>query len=84
MRQALAGMLWSKQYFGFHLNMWLKEHEVDPTRPGSRSMRNSEWFHMVNEHVISMVALASPTLKRGIALNFSLLGHGTVLRMPFG
>jgi Mannosylglycerate hydrolase MGH1-like glycoside hydrolase domain len=54
MRQALAGMLWSKQYFGFDLNMWLKEHEVDPTRPGSRSMRNSEWFHMVNEHVISM------------------------------
>ena len=54
MRQALAGMLWSKQYFGFDLNMWLKEHEVDPMRPGSRSMRNSEWFHMVNEHVISM------------------------------
>ena len=54
LRQALAGMLWSKQYFGFELDKWLKEHDVDPTRPGSRPMRNSEWFHMINEHVISM------------------------------
>ncbi len=54
MRQALSGMLWSKQYFGFDLDMWLKEHEVDPTRPGGVSVRNIEWFHMVNEHVISM------------------------------
>ncbi len=54
MRQALSGMLWSKQYFGFDLDMWLKEHEVDPTRPGVGSVRNIEWFHMVNEHVISM------------------------------
>ena len=54
MRQALAGMLWSKQYFGFDLDKWLQEHGVDPLRTGSRQMRNSEWFHMVNEHVISM------------------------------
>jgi len=54
MRQALAGMLWSKQYFGFDLDKWLEEHGVDPLRAGSRQMRNSEWFHMVNEHVISM------------------------------
>jgi hypothetical protein len=54
MRQALAGMLWSKQYFGFDVDKWLEEHGVDPLRTGSRQMRNSEWFHMVNEHVISM------------------------------
>ena len=54
MRQALAGMLWSKQYFGFDVDKWLKEHGDDPMRPGSRPMRNSEWFHMVNDHVISM------------------------------
>ena len=28
MRQALAGMLWSKQYFYYDLNKWLKEHNV--------------------------------------------------------
>jgi hypothetical protein len=54
MRQALAGMLWSKQYFGFELDKWLQEHGADPLRPNARQMRNSEWFHMVNDHVISM------------------------------
>jgi hypothetical protein len=54
MRQAMAGMLWGKQYFGFELDKWLQEHGADPLRPNARQMRNSEWFHMVNEHVISM------------------------------
>jgi hypothetical protein len=54
MRQALAGMLWSKQFFFFDLDKWLDEHGADPMKPGSRFMRNSDWFHMVNQHVISM------------------------------
>jgi hypothetical protein len=54
MRQALAGMLWSKQYFGFEVDKWLEEHGADPLQPNARQMRNSEWFHMVNEQVISM------------------------------
>ena len=54
MRQALAGMLWSKQYFFFDVDMWLREHGVDPMRPSSRQMRNREWFHMISDHVISM------------------------------
>jgi Glycosyl hydrolase family 63 C-terminal domain len=54
MRQALAGMLWSKQFFFFDLNKWLEEHGSDPMKPDARSMRNSDWYHMVNQHVISM------------------------------
>jgi hypothetical protein len=54
MRQAMAGMLWSKQYFGFEVDKWLEEHGADPLQPNARQMRNSEWFHMVNEQVISM------------------------------
>jgi hypothetical protein len=54
MRQALAGMLWSKQYFGFDVDKWLEEHGVDPLRPGGKQIRNREWFHMVNDHIISM------------------------------
>jgi hypothetical protein len=54
MRQALAGMLWSKQYFGFDLGMWLKEHGVESLQQGGKRVRNSEWFHMVNQHIISM------------------------------
>jgi hypothetical protein len=54
MRQALAGMLWSKQYFGLDVDKWLDEHGADPMKPGARQIRNSEWYHMVNQHIISM------------------------------
>ena len=54
MRQALAGMLWTKQYFGYDVHKWLKEHGADPAEPGGKQMRNTEWFHMLNDHVISM------------------------------
>jgi hypothetical protein len=53
MRQALAGMLWSKQFFFYDVNKWLLEHGVDPLRPSGR-VRNHEWFHMVSGNVISM------------------------------
>jgi hypothetical protein len=54
LRQALAGMLWTKQYFFFDVGKWLEEHGVDPIKRGGRSIRNREWFHMVNQHIISM------------------------------
>jgi hypothetical protein len=54
MRQALAGMLWTKQYFCFDVDQWLDEHKHDPMERGAAPMRNSEWFHMMNEQVISM------------------------------
>jgi hypothetical protein len=54
MRQALAGMLWSKQFFFFDVDKWLQEHNDDPMKPHAFQMRNSEWFHMVNQHIISM------------------------------
>ena len=54
MRQALAGMLWSKQFFFFDVHKWLEEHGVDPMRPPTRQVRNREWFHMISGHVISM------------------------------
>ncbi len=54
MRQALAGMLWSKQYYFFDVNIWLKEHYAHPLHSHNRESRNREWFHMLNDHVISM------------------------------
>ncbi len=38
----------------FDVDKWLEEHGIDPLKPGGRFLRNREWFHMVNEHVISM------------------------------
>jgi hypothetical protein len=55
MRQALAGMLWTKQYFFFDVDKWLTEHGADPMKAHATSaVRNSQWFHMLNQHVISM------------------------------
>ena len=54
MRQAMAGMLWSKQYFYYDVDFWLHEHGADPMAPGAKPIRNHEWYHMVNEHIISM------------------------------
>ena len=54
MRQALAGMLWSKQFFFFDGDNWLDEHHSNPLHSGYRAARNSEWFHMLNRDVISM------------------------------
>ncbi|WP_328467675.1 glucosidase [Actinoplanes sp. NBC_00393] len=51
-RQALAGMLWSKQYFGYDVERWLTEHGRDPL--AARGTRNGDWFHMVCHDVISM------------------------------
>ena len=54
-RQALAGMLWSKQFYYFDLEKWLLEHKSHPLLDSSPlGMRNSEWFHMLNADVISM------------------------------
>jgi len=54
MRQALAGMLWSKQFFFFDGDNWLDEHNSNPLHKGYNNARNSEWYHMLNEDIISM------------------------------
>jgi hypothetical protein len=55
MRQALAGLLWSKQYYGFDLYVWLTEHGYISAFPfRGRDLRNTQWYHMVNDDVISM------------------------------
>jgi hypothetical protein len=54
MRQALAGMLWSKQYFFYDTDRWLEEHGYDAMQPTPRQVRNREWFHIIGDDVISM------------------------------
>jgi hypothetical protein len=55
-RQALAGMLWTKQYYLYDVDTWLREHEAHPLvgGPSKRKVRNAEWFHMFNGDIISM------------------------------
>jgi hypothetical protein len=55
MRQALAGMLWSKQCYYFDVDRWLRDRRVHPLRtPVRRGSRNESWFHMFNHDVVSM------------------------------
>ena len=55
MRQALAGMLWSKQFYAYDLDRWLSEREVHPLRDSAGlDHRNARWFHMVAGDIISM------------------------------
>ena len=54
-RQAWAGMLWNKQYYGFNINKWLNGDEGQPPPPDSRkTARNKEWKHLIAQDIISM------------------------------
>jgi hypothetical protein len=56
MRQALAGMLWGKQYFEYDVHTWLREHGVNPwsTHAQNSGVRYAAWFHLDAGDVISM------------------------------
>jgi len=55
LRQAFAGMLWSKQFFHFDVRRWLAGDPAYPPPPPERlSGRNHEWTHLNNRDVISM------------------------------
>ncbi|OLC53328.1 MAG: glucosidase [Acidobacteria bacterium 13_1_40CM_4_69_4] len=54
-RQAAAGLLWSKQFFHYVVKDWLEGDPSQPPPPESReSGRNSDWGHLFNRDVISM------------------------------
>jgi len=55
MRQALAGMMWGKQFYFYDLHKWLGEHGINPFNPRRQTApRNEGWHHMYNADVISM------------------------------
>jgi mannosylglycerate hydrolase MGH1-like protein len=54
-RQALAGMIWSRQYYGYDVPRWLVGDPGQPPPPPQRENgRNREWLHLNNADVISM------------------------------
>lgn len=55
MRQALAGMMWSKQFYHYDVDKWLEERGSDPFKAGQKvGPRNDHWHHMYNGDIISM------------------------------
>jgi hypothetical protein len=54
-RQALAGLLWCKQYYHYEVRRWLQGDPGQPAPPSSRwTGRNSQWQHLVSHDVILM------------------------------
>ena len=55
MRQAFAGLLWGKQYYGYDVDNWLDGDPAGPPPPAARRTgRNSEWTHLHTSDVLSM------------------------------
>jgi hypothetical protein len=55
MRQSLAGVLWSKQFYHYVVEQWLDGDPATPKPPPERVRgRNREWKHLYNADVISM------------------------------
>ncbi len=54
-RQAFAGLLWSKQFYHYEVDRWLKGDPAGPEPPSERLRgRNADWTHLYNADVISM------------------------------
>jgi hypothetical protein len=54
-RQALAGLLWSKQYYHFDVEKWLTTSDgVTPVNAGKLYGRNHDWRHLKNQDIIAM------------------------------
>jgi hypothetical protein len=54
-RQALAGMLWGKQFYHYIVDQWLEGDPAFPPPPEERKRgRNAQWRHLYNERVMSM------------------------------
>jgi len=54
-RQALAGLLWNKQYYHYDVEKWLTTSDgITPVNDGKLFGRNHDWKHLKNQNVISM------------------------------
>ncbi|MGD9764205.1 MAG: glucosidase [Candidatus Binatia bacterium] len=54
-RQALAGMLWSKQFYHYNVRQWLDGDPAQPAPPRERrSGRNYQWEHLNNAEILSV------------------------------
>jgi hypothetical protein len=54
-RQSIAGLLWTKQYYGYEVERWLRGDSTQPPPPEDRRHgRNHHWRHLYNSEVLSM------------------------------
>jgi hypothetical protein len=62
MRQAFAGMLWSKQFYKYDVRRWLDGDPLQAPPPAARKTgRNSDWRHVFNADILSMPGTSRST-----------------------
>jgi hypothetical protein len=54
MRQSLAGMLWSKQFYYYPVHKWINEDVLPPDCQQRVAKRNRDWFHLESADIVSM------------------------------
>lgn len=73
-RQAYAGLLWSKQFYYYVVKEWLNGDTNQPPPPdGHRQGRNREWKHLFNRDIISMPDKWEYPWVRGIEISYNLM-----------
>lgn len=53
-RQAYAGLLWSKQFYNLVQSEWMKGDSTEPAPPKGHAQRNADWWHLFNRDILSM------------------------------
>jgi hypothetical protein len=54
-RQALSGLLWSKQYYHYDVEKWLSGSDgITPVNAGKLGGRNHDWKHLKNQDIVAM------------------------------
>jgi len=77
MRQALAGMLWTKQFYHFVQREWIAGDPGQPPPPPERKyIRNRDWKHMYIEDILSMPDKCIRSSRHGIP-------HSTAFHWPW-
>jgi len=54
MRQAFAGMLWTKQFYYYPVQNWIEDKQLPPDAPSRFVTRNREWFYLESARIFSM------------------------------
>ena len=78
MRQALAGMLWSKQFYYYDVDVWLEEHGAHPSRGGRRPRAQQRLVaHAQRPRHLDARQVGVPVVRRlGPRLPLHRAGHG--------
>ena len=82
MRQAVAGMVWSQQFYHYDVSRWLDGDPAQPPPPAARkTLRNANWRHLNNHDIIAMPDDPVADINNVMMVDF-VMKDGVVYRKP--